>query len=408
MKNNLIAIFVLLSLLGCESNQNKTNVFNNESQNIALFISDFHISENDGSVTRNPVNTTNYTKSGKGANEYWVHNKVNDFLNKLDSIVAAEGKIQYLILMGDIFDLAVHENSQVFNLSRAFFKDCISKYFNEAVYIPGNHDHHMWEQLQYDEFIRQNIMLTGTAEVKPYASCQYLDLDNNQIKMVGNYDSLSSINFISYLISDKDFPVHISYPNFYITSKEAGICVTHGHLLQPGWNKPDTFIVPGFRELLVDTNYFKNIEMKNAPFTEFSNYSIADNYKGKADSITDGLLNRLASKLSNKFPTFFTLDTLPKEYNKKVLIKDSTITEEYFNQVDKELKSINSNFDILLYGHTHVPSYRDTLRDILIYNTGGWVHIKDANKFSNKGTKPMPNPLLLTGSGELKKVLFNE
>lgn len=59
---------------------------------MALFMSDFHISENEGSITRNLQDTTHYVYQKESKN--WIHKKVIVFLQRLDSIVQNEGKIQ--------------------------------------------------------------------------------------------------------------------------------------------------------------------------------------------------------------------------------------------------------------------------------------------------------------------------
>ncbi len=395
-----------MSVWGCESKHDKTKDLKNK--NIALFISDFHIGENEGSITISPLDSCKYKYIYQKKDKYWIHKKVDTFLHKLDSLVKDEGKIENLILLGDIFDLAVHENAEVFNLSQDFFGKRLKKYFKRVVYIPGNHDHHMWEQLQYDQFIIKNHKKTGAYEVKPHVSCEYLNIDNNEIKLVGKYKALSTKNFVSKLMSNNKLPVYISYPNFYIISDDHNkdICVTHGHLLQPGWNKQDS-LVKGFSKFNLDSNYFRNIEMKNAPFTELSNFSVADNYKGLADSLVDKQLPKTATILNRQFPAFFTLDTKKtKINNKQLLINDSNITKVYFKNVEEEMSTINSKFKILIYGHTHLPSYNDSLWGKGLYNTGGWVRMIDANNFTNTVTDPMPNPMILTSNGEIKKVLY--
>src|SRR5437870_232968 len=57
-------------------------------------------------------------------------------------------KIDQCILLGDIFDLSFAPYGLTMQNGRWFFDQLIkADLFESFVYIPGNHDHHLWQQI---------------------------------------------------------------------------------------------------------------------------------------------------------------------------------------------------------------------------------------------------------------------
>jgi len=396
---------------------------------IAMTMSDFHIGENNGAVTTEPLHKINYIK--KEGCDYFIHNKVDMLIDRVEAHIKKHGKIDYLILIGDIFDIAVKEKSDVFNLAHDFFSKYLVGNFNEVIYIPGNHDHHMWELLQNDEFVNKRIEVGKKASSLPHTLELKLELDEHNEHKIVHLDEENHIsknyNFIVSLLSNhkNKVPVHISYPNLYIEcGQKLGICVTHGHLLEVGWNKSDE-VIPHFSSIVLDdTDYFKNIERKNMPFTEFSNYLIAQSYGESVERLVDApRSNKFMKYIAAEFPEFFTLpcnnDSLP---NICKLYKEKLIVNEYLSSVLETMKNNELSFDILLYGHTHVPSFGDDYNflpksaggynkeiALKLYNTGGWVGINNNIDYINPNcSNKLPNPMYLSQNGEFTKVLYEK
>ena len=56
--------------------------------------------------------------------------------------------IEELILIGDIVDLSEAPAEEAFRNTRAFLSKLIASVdIDKIVYVPGNHDHHMWVEL---------------------------------------------------------------------------------------------------------------------------------------------------------------------------------------------------------------------------------------------------------------------
>ncbi|MDZ7742913.1 MAG: hypothetical protein U5Q03_14555 [Bacteroidota bacterium] len=243
---------------------------------VAMFLSDFHAGENYGAVSREvPTMKKGEYDSVPGIPNLYFHKKITALLHNIDSIASVNnGNIPYLILLGDIFDIAVHEASDAFNLAHDFFNAPLynnrsfTSYFDTVIYLPGNHDHHVWHMLQEKYYIQDRLLSGREALPFPHQSQGILDITKTG-KLLNNGNKLipsgSGKNFISYLLSDHEKEIHVFYPNLYIRyADDKGICVTHGHFFEPNWNK-DTSVMAYFPDVNNMPEYFKNLENTMPP-----------------------------------------------------------------------------------------------------------------------------------------------
>ena len=71
-------------------------------------------------------------------------------------------KYQYLIILGDVLDLAVSNYYDAINAAKPFFNG-VKDLFEEIIIIPGNHDHDLWTMLQFQEqIVNQTIPKQNT------------------------------------------------------------------------------------------------------------------------------------------------------------------------------------------------------------------------------------------------------
>ena len=411
----------------------------------ALVISDLHIGDLNGAVSINPKERENYIKVKNGA--YYIHKLLYNLDNQLKK-ETKNIKIEYLILMGDILDVAVSNEADVYNLAKKFFKDFISKYFHKIIYIPGNHDHHLWEMIQSHNNIISRI--ENNKEAFRIPNINELSLNLNVVRKTDKIeainDSVSSKKFMhcknSFIESIFGKPVYLSYPNLYIygmkNKQKYGICVTHGHMLEHGWNKTDEEI-PGYNSVVLDTNEeFKNLEMKNVIFTEMTDYLFAQNYSDNAEALKnneDLVKNReeilgdfklfLPDSVYNKYlkqkdeeDRGGSIDNL-KPINLQKLYNNKDIVDKYLlfakQKMEDNFKGIV--FNKFLYGHTHIPSFKDKYlfyefdetkgTTIELYNTGGWVNIQEKSNQLEEDRFEIdkyPNPMFINSDGEIEKI----
>lgn len=430
----LSALVFLLISASC--NFPEKNIVNEKGTNIntprAMFMSDFHIGEVYGGVSRIlPNNDTliqGYITAAIGNDTIYYRKEINDIVHSLDSITHYSGeKIPYIVLLGDIFDMAVHDEADALNLSHLFFtkvtfesnysqgsRSFIS-FFDNIVYLPGNHDHHVWKMLQEEYYISQHLTKYGYALKLPQQSPAVLNLADNEILL---QDSIifpeKRNNFISSVLSDNMLDVVVAYPNLYIEYGEddknnlkSGVCVTHGHFFEPGWNKSSLNFDNKIKHM-DDAKYFSELEKNNSPLTEFSDFAVAQTFDTLAQGISDlqfgySDYEPVYEKLSALYPQLFPIKMekshKTKDFDEITLNEYSQLVDTFLIHTKSQLRSFNIDFKKLIYGHTHVPCFNlnyGRVTSLKIYNTGGWVNINEVSK---------PNPMFLYGDGNIASVL---
>ncbi len=430
----LTALLLLLISVSCNSPEE--NVVSKINADIntpgAMFMSDFHIGEVYGGVTRIlPNNDTLklcYISTVVGNDTIYYRKEINKIVHSLDSITHFSGtKIPFIVLLGDIFDMAVHNETDALNLSHLFFtkvkfesnysetsRSFIS-FFDNIIYLPGNHDHHVWKMLQEEYYISQHLTEYGYALKLPQQSPAVLNLDNNEILV---QDSIifpdKRKNFISSVLSDNLLDVFVAYPNLYIEYGEVdkdnskpGVCVTHGHFFEPGWNKSSLNFDSKIKHM-DDAKYFSELEKNNSPLTEFSDFAVAQTFDTMAQGISDlqfgySDYEPIYEKLSALYPQLFPIKMekshKTKDFDEITLNEYSQLADTFLVRTKSQMKSYNIDFKELIYGHTHVPCFNlnyDKGFSLKIYNTGGWVNINEVSR---------PNPMFLYGDGNIVSVL---
>ncbi|MCP4118942.1 MAG: PQQ-binding-like beta-propeller repeat protein [Desulfobacteraceae bacterium] len=430
----------------------------------AVFLSDLHIGENLGGVTDvlNFQDKDSYVELQKGV---YMRKEFNIFLEKLKEKygVAPENRIKYLILMGDIWDLAVQSMQHTVNLSLAFFDNVkVGDYFEEIIYIAGNHDHHLWRQYQTQNYLLKPIndiaSDTGDAGVVeekgvppfPQVIAGFLDLTTPDptLKIEGGDQSSAGNKFFTGLTGKARIPVNVVYPNLYITYKndkgeKENILATHGHLFDPGWNLVTDYIGKFLTEEMGLKLDLKKLEMLNSPVTEFWNFSLAqmgaynliepiyDNMlENKDPSVLLPLVKMLKTTLLNdlkaadvswfakkyvEIGNYFGADKLYQYikdmkksalpgifYDQDFIAGQMERVLDYFKYSQENVASSLDNISKMIYGHTHIP--------LMDYEVNFAAEGKDpiVKTFYNTGGwvdisnagKPMPITIFNDGSFE--------
>jgi hypothetical protein len=140
-----------------------------------------------------------------------------------------------LILNGDILELALTTDNEAAMVFERFIELIMpaqgERLFKEIVYIPGNHDHHLWEtarEIQYVNYISHSD--------KQKSPGSLLDIPWHTTKMF-KPDPVPAI-FLNGII--QRYPhltqevVNTVYPNFGLISDDSSRCVifSHGHFIE--------------------------------------------------------------------------------------------------------------------------------------------------------------------------------
>lgn len=238
----------------------------------AIVLSDLHLGEG-ASV---------FTEAGGEAFSNEAGEAVRRMIERLLS--SQEGRAEYLILAGDILDLSLASRAAAFVAFRSFLEQ-VAPLFESLIYVPGNHDHHVWVGLQEEARIFARIrqgepVLPYYDALVPTIEPDGLTLGNLPDGEPRTEDDVpgSPIGKKTFLYSllpgtararGMDFVV--AYPNVHLRLPRASIMVTHGHFFEDAW----TIFTDALPESLGTTSLsYVELERYNSPFTEFAWYHL--------------------------------------------------------------------------------------------------------------------------------------
>ncbi|MFB5649311.1 metallophosphoesterase [Leptospira wolffii] len=335
--------------------------------------------------------------------------------------VNGSSKPPQFILLGDVLELAlgdINEASMTFErFLEVAYKEQKSVFSDSILYIPGNHDHHLWEtarERQYVDYI---------ARLKPN---QYIQNAWYTTKMV-DPDFVESDLLTGILRRNRKLKkgeAVIAYPNFEIVSKDGSrsVFLSHGNFLEniyalmstiqrillPEIDKDKNQEKPkrNFWERLLDLNPFRAaVEVPNPTsitVLEKENFAWIDFFwstLGRSGKVGKGIgliydmlqdekaVGRLASNVTSyllrKLDTFFLLKYFLQwaigRTLKKVVLKvgqaergmsDTVLSDEVIRNLDtylaetiphqweEETRRTKRKFPqdyAFIFGHTHKP-----------------------------------------------------
>ncbi len=334
-----------------------------------------------------------------------------------------------LILMGDLLDMGfslIDRTAMAFQrfVEVMFPKDEPAIFAEEIIFIPGNHDHHLWHTVKDQQFLNQLSSQDNSQVLEPLIEATNL-FDKPSLpsilltKLVQSYSHL------------EDFSVVTAYPNFGLLSKEDNRCVLlhHGHFIENMYRLPTEVA----RWLLGTDNQSTNVsklERQNGEWIDFLWSSlgnaglVGDNLIKLYDimhdpstshmfseQLSDKLIQLLQSNLPIGQSTGIKIGSHPiavrqvvsalidatlgraasMERNNflEVLSSSSTkgmewyLNDPVYNQLNTESEGICANGVItsdvtFIFGHTHKPFGDEFViskfkSPVKAYNTGGWT-----------------------------------
>lgn len=400
-----------------------------------ICISDTHMGEEDSLLTA--------LKSGKvdSKNPSPVMVELVKCLRYLLSEYEHQGNIKpTLIINGDILEMAlcdIHQSATVFDRFLDLTMPEGNEMFDKMVYIPGNHDQHIWEMAratQYSDYlIRYPDLDTEAPDFMFEVPWHKTNIFMEEWHGKSNY--IPESYFLNAIISrykDKEtqrekkhsseFEIWVAYPNFGILSNDGRKCVLvhHGHFTESIYrlmtkltnilNEVDDSMPTDIDELQKENFawivFFWSMLGRSGRVGETVEslwVQISDeersrvlarklariivnsfNLPGRNDFIRNSIVYRVAD---------FLVDNIAhRERNEKTLAMSPEMIQQLtsylkyplWNQMRKELKEIGRTNERMpdntafIMGHTHKPMQRSVdiiypADSISIYNTGGWV-----------------------------------
>lgn len=371
--------------------------------------SDIHLGDNSCRLTHN--------------NEFNPEGIYKDFRNRIMQFTGNK-PLKYLVLNGDIMDFSISPFHRSIKISQPFFRQISEdKLAENIVYIPGNHDKHVWDGLQWDTSIIGN-MFAGNPP-KPFARIQpaVINLSAPEkifLEGVNPDGNFGEIFLMGLFDKDKQNPnIILAYPNLYVRTINETILITHGHMFEAAWVLLSE-LLRGVCGIPTEMS-LRDLEEWNAPLTSLICTGVGSGgivselfykiereaYEKKSKtllSVLDGVLPRMKEMLSMSwFLKLLLSDKLIKNIAVSVVSKteDPREYENYFDEDEKvkrfklfyeatrkELTRLNLNEPKkIIFGHTHHPYGKDNpyrckkLRGYEFYNTGGWLKENKAEVF---------------------------
>jgi hypothetical protein len=251
---------------------------------LALVLSDLHLGEESSILHYDSEQEANRSQQPAVAR-----------LTELIEKKVSKTPIPFLVLAGDTLDLSLASVQDSIADFRRFLRDT-HYLFQSIVYIPGNHDHHLWCTLQ-EQVCVVNRIEEPNKEIKTFPHEQVGRIKEGELQLdnVGATGKFGAETFLTGLLPQscppKDFAV--VYPNLYITFDRVGteprdIFITHGHFFEVVW----TFVSDVFRKSLgITAINYRILERLNSPHTEFGWYGLGQ--AGKLSQFIEELYKEL-------------------------------------------------------------------------------------------------------------------
>jgi len=138
-----------------------------------------------------------------------------------------------LILMGDILELALANDNVAAMVFERFFELAMPRggeLFERMVYVPGNHDHHLWESARETQYVLNYLAHTlpqDFLKIPWHATNIFMDDDKNPPVpsfflngIVHRYDRLANFN------------INTVYPNYGLRRGNLAVIFHHGHFVE--------------------------------------------------------------------------------------------------------------------------------------------------------------------------------
>lgn len=319
-----------------------------------------------------------------------------------------------LVLLGDIIELALTEanlSSMVFQRFAELWLHGGRPLFGKVVYIPGNHDHHVWETVREQAYLDYVASLPANQVFAPTP---------HSTELVAGVTIRGTI--ITTLIEralgeqGKSLPVQVNYPNFALRSPARLVLFHHGHYFEsiyqamselgqmafPGSPRPQT-VADIEHDNFGWIDFFWSAMGRQGPVgAEVEKFYDAMAFPAKFDKIINNIVESLLAEWEvkgirrvEKIIARDVLEWLVRHYlmNKAAAERqhpDEVLSDagkkgvhDYVEgalrkQVVSELGAMPEDVT-LIFGHTHKP-FEDSWsfqgisqKPVPVYNTGGWA-----------------------------------
>lgn len=318
-----------------------------------------------------------------------------------------------LILNGDILEMALADTNQAAMVFERFINllfppDGEPLFDPHMLYIPGNHDHHIWESARETQYVNFISRIPAGAEIeRPWHTTKMVHPDVVPERFMTNL-----LRRYPHL---KEAVVGVVYPNYAMFNSDGNKCIiiTHGHYIESIYSLMSTLNTMIFPDRKRPTVVW-DIEAENFAWLDFFWSTMGRSgdvgrdigllYSKLQDKEQlDKLIENFAGSLVKKYNhlkwaegietkglawildlTIGRVGGLERQHTERFLSDDAAqglkwyMEEPLLEQLRIENKENVPNDITLLFGHTHKPfeeemKFAGYPQPLKVYNSGGWV-----------------------------------
>lgn len=326
-----------------------------------------------------------------------------------------------LILNGDILELALSTLSNASMVFEHFINLLMpegDELFEQIIYLPGNHDHHIWEIARETQYAKQIEKIPAGQKLDEM--CHKTNMFELNIPSYYLNTLLKRYKHLKKLYDNNQFDVKVVYPNFGLIKDNKCVIFHHGHFIDDTYKLISKFMSMIFPDRQ-DPENIQTIEEENFAWIDFlwSTLGSAGDAGKLLDTVYQGLkydekqkilISNLSDSLTRQYNLPFLIHFAEDKFYKAIMkrlckiVKTDSCKEEEHQHLDEKLLTyiqgplINQLKEDLptqlkipeditfIFGHTHKPCEEilKTDNSIKIYNSGGWV-IENRGANTDKG-----------------------
>jgi UDP-2,3-diacylglucosamine pyrophosphatase LpxH len=340
--------------------------------------------------------------------------------------------LDYFVLNGDTLDFSVNAFEVSCKIAKPFFREIAKNNLaKEIVYIPGNHDKHIWDAVEWETNIIERLKKHDDPRKFRRAQIGLIDYAKGYLDLPGvtilkgpkRYGTL----FLEGLFDKSNvLQIDVVYPNLFIKTPTDTYLITHGHMLELAWVLLSELL--GGLPKISPTPDVAQLEEYNIPLTSMictgvgQGGAVSEHFCDIQHEVKNRKTTELKKTLQHATPKLKALlelswykeilnDMLLYCVKKVILSKASGIKDSRYDEAFFENETVKKRFlrfyeaactqatDKLkiappwkiIFGHTHYPFSSTkplvitkdilpqlTVEKVILYNAGGWLK-KEAN-----------------------------
>jgi predicted phosphodiesterase len=311
----------------------------------------------------------------------------------------------YLILLGDIVDVAIQNYKEAFDIFKYFLNRVAEdKLAKKIIYVPGNHDFDVWHAVEYQANIINRISSRPQRPTSLFRMSVPAFIDDRDPKTFELFlggvtrgqdpdEPYGHHLFLDYL-TDQDLNISVAFPNVYlITRDETTILLTHGQYFQVFWSILSDWAprVLGSDLRISVPPLIKILTHLNFPLSQLSSSGVGQ--AGPLTNVIREIQYDFKSQRTEKIEIY--LDNLLREVRSSYLKKTDLLTRLAFWFLKKKvIKEIKKKPHLAPKEDKGWETRQETLKKMTAYYLSSCDEIRELNDQNNLNYPCKPQMLI--------------